>query len=158
MRSDKLSFGKGRWLWFGFVSWGDSLAASSVTQPLHAASHFQSSGFKTNENKEKRTCFTNPYSASVQDSSKCLESWVAPVGYQSPRKTKSGVVDILKFITDRMRRWDKVPANESLSVGPRSLHPVRVVFVITADLPESEVVVIARIQRRREFPPFLQTR
>ena len=67
-----------------------------------------------------------------------------------PTKTKRSAVDVMKFITDRLRRWDGVPANESLSTGSLPFHPVRIVFVITADLPESEVVFSESFQRRHE--------
>ncbi|KAK8812803.1 hypothetical protein WA538_002537 [Blastocystis sp. DL] len=118
-----------------------SSAGVSETQPLRVTSHVQSSARKGDKTKGKLACYTNPFSTSVHYDSNCLESWIAPVGYVAPKSNKSSVIIIPKFITDRLRRWDKVPKNESLSMGPLPLRPVRVVFVITADVSESETRV-----------------
>lgn len=40
-------------------------------------------------------------------------------------------------------------------MGPLPLRPVRVVFVITADISESEVASIEKIKRRHASPPVL---
>ena len=121
-------------------------------------SHVQSSARKGDKTKGKLACYTNPFSTSVHYDSNCLESLIAPVGYVAPKSNKSSVIIIPKFITDRLRRWDKVPKNESLSMGPLPLRPVRVVFVITADVSESEVTSIEKIKRRHASLPSLRTR
>lgn len=87
----------------------------------------------------------------IRLSEEVMRMWTTPYNQSLLPPRETGDLMIIKELTARMNRWSRIPENETLSGTAPFRDHYRIVFAITADVPEWEVDIFVFILSRQQY-------